>query len=107
VRRLVADVPIWGLALLFVGGTVVFAVVGFFVVRATDFRSPSTGADTYVSAFGTRASTLFGILLVFVIVSEYSAYQGAQNTVRTEATNLAEIVRNTESFPAGARADSR
>jgi hypothetical protein len=107
VRTLVADVPTWGLALLFVGGAIALAALGFVVVRATDFRSPSTGADTYVSAFGTRASTLFGILLVFVIVSEYSSYQGAQKTVRNEATNLAEIVRNSEAFPAGPRSRIR
>jgi hypothetical protein len=99
----VSDVPVWGLVLLFVGGSLVIATAGFLVVRWSGFRSPSTGADTYVSAFGTRASTLFGILLVFVIVSEYGSFQGATKTVRDEATGLAEIVRNTQAFPPGAR----
>jgi hypothetical protein len=99
VRTLVSDVPVWGLVPIFVGGAMLISVGGFLLTRRLDFRSPSTGADTYVSAFGTRASTLFGILLVFVIVSEYGSFQGTTKTVRTEATNLAEIIRNTQSFP--------
>jgi len=102
-RTLVSSVPVWGLVILFVGGMMVLSAVGFLLVQKLDFRSPSTGADTYVSAFGTRASTLFGILLVFVIVSEYGSFQGSQRTVRAEATNLAEIIRNTQSFPAAPR----
>lgn len=102
-RTLVEAVPVWGLALLFVGGVMLISIAGFLVVKKLDFRSPSTGADTYVSAFGTRASTLFGILLVFVIVSEFSSFQNAQKTARTEATNLAEIIRNTQSFPEAPR----
>jgi hypothetical protein len=100
-------VPVWGLALLFIGCAMAVSAGGFWLARRTDFRSPSTGADTYVSAFGTRASTLFGILLVFVIVSEYGSFQGAGKTVRTEATSLAEVIRNTQSFPAGPRARIR
>jgi hypothetical protein len=100
-RTLVTEVPIWGLALLFIGAMVGLASLGFWLVRRTDFRSPSTGIDTYISAFGTRASTLFGILLVFVIVSEYNSYSDAQRNVQAEATYLAEIVRNTQGFPAG------
>src|SRR6266536_3510847 len=102
-RTLVSSVPVWGLVILFVGGMMALSAVGFLLVQKLDFRSPSTGADTYVSAFGTRASTLFGILLVFVIVSEYGSFQGSQRTVRAEATNLAEIIRNTQSFPAAPR----
>lgn len=102
-RSLVDSVPVWGLVLVFVGGAILFGVLGFGLVRRIGFRSPSTGMDTMVSAFSTRATTLFGILLVFVIVSEYQSYGGTEKTVRDEATNLAEIVRNTQSFPAGPR----
>lgn len=102
-RSLVSSVPTWGLVIVFVGGMMALSAAAFLLVQKLDFRSPSTGADTYVSAFGTRASTLFGILLVFVIVSEYGSFQGAQRTVRTEATNLAEIIRNTQAFPAAPR----
>jgi hypothetical protein len=103
VRTLVSEVPIWGLAIIFIFGMMALALLGFWLVRRTNFRSPSTGIDTFISAFGTRASTLFGILLVFVIVSEYGSYNDAQKSVRSEATNLAEIVRNTQQFPAAPR----
>jgi hypothetical protein len=103
VRTLVSEVPIWGLAIIFIFGMMALALLGFWLVRRTNFRSPSTGIDTYISAFGTRASALFGILLVFVIVSEFGSYNDAKKTVRSEATGLAEIVRNTQEFPAAAR----
>ncbi len=99
-RTLVSDVPTWAFVPLRRRRARDLAG-GFVLTRRFDFRSPSTGAGTYVSTFGTRASTLFGILLVFVIVSEYGSFQGASRTVRAEATNLAEIVRNTQSVPAG------
>jgi len=107
VRSLVDSVPVWGLVLVFVGGAILFGVLGFGLVRRIGFRSPSTGMDTMVSAFSTRATTLFGILLVFVIVSEYGSFQGAGRRVRTEATGLAEIVRNTQAFPSAAQARIR
>ncbi len=59
--------------------------------------------ESLESPVNADARELFGILLVFVIVSEYGSFQSAQKTVRTEATNLAEIIRNTQSFPEGPR----
>jgi hypothetical protein len=42
-----------------------------------------------------------------VIVSEYGSFKDAGKIVRTEATSLAEVIRNTQSFPDAPRARIR
>jgi hypothetical protein len=102
-RSLVNDVPIWALSLIFVGGVMGLALGGFALANRLGLRSPSTGADTMVSAFSNRATTLFGILLVFVIVSEFNHFNDTQTTTQKEASALAQIVRDSGLFPADIR----
>lgn len=102
-RALVESTTSWELVLLFVGGAIVLSLAAGAPIHALGLRSPSTGADTMVSSFAGRVTTLFGILLVFVIVAEFQTYQDAQSTVQNEATQLASLVRNTQSFPAAPR----
>jgi hypothetical protein len=106
-RSLVNDVPIWALALIFTGCTVALALGGFAVANRLGLRSPNTGADTMVSAFSGRATTLFGILLVFVIVSEFNHFNDTQTTTQKEASALAQIVRDSGPFPVVVREEVR
>jgi len=103
VRTIVNDVPIWALALIFVGASLAVALGGLWLAGRLGIRSPSTGADTMVGAFSTRATTLFGILLVFVIVSEYGHFNDTQTTAQKEASALAQILRDSGPFRADAR----
>src|SRR4051812_18971352 len=105
VRSLVNDVPIWLLAIIFVGGLVAIALGGMWLFQRLGMRSPSTGADTMVAAFSSRATTLFGILLVFVIVSEFNHYNDTQTTAQKEASALAQILRDSGPAPATVRRD--
>jgi hypothetical protein len=98
-RTLVDTVPAWVLAIVFVGGSVVLALLGFMLTDKLGLRSPSTGVDTWVSALSNKVNALFGILLVFVIVSEFNHYEGARRTAEREATALAELVRDSRAFP--------
>src|SRR3954469_20211765 len=104
-RSLVHDLPIWALALLFLGGLILLSVGGFLAFERLDLRSPNTGADTMVGAFSSRATTLFGILLVFVIVSEFDHYNDTQTTAQKEASALAQILRDSGPAPATVRRD--
>ena len=97
-RSLDAAVPLWALAVLFVGGGAGLSLVAFAIVHRSGFRSPDAMMDTMVSAFSGKATALFGILLVFVIVSEFNHFNDAQSTVDTEATALAQIVREVQVF---------
>ena len=103
-RGLDAALPLWALAIIFVGGGAAISLLGFAIVHHTGFRSPDAMMDTMVSAFSGKATALFGILLVFVIVSEFNHFNGAQSTVDTEATALAQIIRDAHVFPAADRA---
>ncbi|MCW2989613.1 MAG: hypothetical protein JWM73_207 [Solirubrobacterales bacterium] len=102
-RSLVNDVPIWALSLIFIVSVVALALGGFAAANRLGLRSPSTGADTMVSAFSGRATTLFGILLVFVIVSEFNHFNDTQTTAQKEASALAQVVRDSGPFPADVR----
>jgi len=103
----VNEVSLAPLVLLFVGGAALVAVALFLIVRRFDFRSPSTGADTMINGFSARATTLFAVLLVFTIVSEFQHVDDARGTAEREATALAQIVRDAGPFPASARASIR
>jgi hypothetical protein len=87
------------LVLLGVGGTVAVSMLGFALYRRGRLRAPNVGADTMVESFATRAETLLGVLLVFVIVSLYGSFQSTRESVATEATGLAQFVRDTQAFP--------
>lgn len=93
--------------MLFAGGAAVISLAAFLLVRRFDFRSPSTGADTMINGFSGRATTLFAVLLVFTIVSEFNHFDSAQGTTRQEATALAQIVRDAGPFPPDVRASIR
>lgn len=99
-RSMDAALPLWALTILFVGGTAAISMTGFWVFHRSGLRSPDAMMDTMVSAFSGKATALFGILLVFVIVSEFNHFNAAQNTADQEATALAQIVRDTRVFPA-------
>lgn len=93
--------------LIFIGGAIAFGLLGFVLFGRLGLRSPNTGADTMVSAFSTRATTLFGVLLVFTIVSEFNHVDTASQTAEREATALAQIVRDSQAFPPAVNAEIR
>jgi hypothetical protein len=103
-RWLLDTFPTWLVALVGVGGFTAASLVGFSLYRRLRLRAPDTGADTMVSSFAARAHTLLGILLVFVIVSLYGSFLDARSDVEEEATNLAQVVRDSRAFPSQARA---
>lgn len=94
----------WGLALIFIGGTIAVGLIGFRLFGRLGLRSPSTGADTAVAAFSNKATALFGVLLVFTIVSEFGHVNAAQQAVNDEAAALAQVARNSTVFPPAANA---
>jgi uncharacterized membrane protein YgdD (TMEM256/DUF423 family) len=97
----------WGLALIFIGGAVALGLTGLWLFGRLGLRSPDTGADTTVAAFSNKATALFGILLVFTIVSEFGHVNTAQQAVDNEAAGLAQVVGNAKRFPPAVNADIR
>ena len=97
-RSVVDEVPAPVLVLVVVGGTVGIVLLGVWAVRRW---VPATrdGFDSEVSSqvLGVVAS-LFGLLLAFVIVIEFEAFNAASDDVQTEADDLAAIVRDSYAF---------
>ena len=100
VNFLVESLPTWALAFLIVGGTMVLSLVGFLVVVKFHIHAPDHSSDAMASGFVVLTSTLLGVLLVFVVVSLYEEYLSAKDSVRSEATALAQLVRDGWAFPA-------
>jgi Protein of unknown function (DUF4239) len=98
-RWLLNTFPTGILVVLGIGGAVAVSVLGFALYKRLYLRSPNTEGDTMVGSFAERAETLLGVLLVFVIVSLYGSFQAARDAVQTEATGLAQFVRDTDAFP--------
>ena len=97
-RSIVDTVPAAVLVLVVVGGIVGIVLAGVWAVRRW---VPATreGFDAEVSSqlLGVVAS-LFGLLLAFVIVIEFQAFNDASDDVQTEADGLAAIVRDSYAF---------
>jgi hypothetical protein len=104
-RAVVDDVPAFVLALVVVGLVVGLVLLGVWAVRRW-IPATRDGFDAEVSSqmLGVVAS-LFGLLLAFVIVIEFEAFNSATDNVQTEADDLAAIVRDSYAFDAagGAR----
>jgi uncharacterized membrane protein YgdD (TMEM256/DUF423 family) len=106
-RSVVNSIPTWGLALIFIGGAITVGLTGFWLFGRLGLRSPNAGADTAVSAFSNKATALFGVLLVFTIVSEFGHVDTGNQTVDREATALAQVVRDSQPFPPAVAASIR
>src|SRR2546423_14819170 len=102
-RWVLNEVPAWALALIFIVGMTAVCLGGFLLVHRLGIRSPSTGMDTMVSAFSGKATALFGILLVFVIVAEFNHFNETKSGVAREASALAQIDRDSGPFPTDVR----
>ena len=103
-RPVVDSVPASLLVLVVVGAVVGIVLAGVWAVRRW-IPVTRDGFDAEVSSqvLGVVAS-LFGLLLAFVIVIEFQAFNAASDNVQTEADGLAAIVRDSYAFdkPGGA-----
>jgi Protein of unknown function (DUF4239) len=98
VRSIVDSVPASVLVLVVVGAVVGIVLVGVWAVRRW-IPATRDGFDAEVSSqvLGIVAS-LFGLLLAFVIVIEFEAFNAASDNVQSEADGLATIVRDSHAF---------
>lgn len=102
-RWLLNTFPTWALALIVVGG---IALLGWGVARTVRRRVPSVAEGEHNDLAGIFLGVLigvYGIVLAFVIVALYEDFKAAEGTVRTEATELAQLYRDSGAFPAEVR----
>ena len=104
-RWLLNTFPTWALALFLAGG---LAAIAWAVQTAVRRRLPSVAEGEHNDLAGTFLGVLigiYGIVLAFVIVALYEQFNAAQSVVRAEATEVAQLYRDSDAFPAGVRDD--
>ncbi|HEY8724257.1 MAG TPA: hypothetical protein VIL92_10425 [Gaiellaceae bacterium] len=102
-RWLLNNLATWELGLLIVGGFVLIALIGLKLTwRWLPKLRDGESNDVAGVILGVLAA-VYGIVLAFVIVALYEEYRQAGNDVRTEATALSKVYRDSQAFaPPGA-----
>lgn len=95
--------PDWALFVVIVGGVMVAALAGLFLSRRYLARWRTTADGPVVAAVATMVMTLFALVLAFAVVTLYDQYNAASESVTAEATDLAQIVRDSHTFPPAAQ----
>jgi hypothetical protein len=91
-RRLL-ELPLWSLGVTMVGVAVALTLVG---ARLSAAR-PSTSSDA-LSALHATISTIYTVLLAFVVVIVWQQFSDAETHVETEATRLSNMLRDSRVF---------
>jgi hypothetical protein len=98
-RDLLNDLPDWLLAVIFVLGTVIVALVGFVLVRRFLPAWRAERSNQVIGGAAAMVMTMFALVLAFVIVDLYDGYNGAANNVTDESTSLTELVQDVRATP--------
>jgi uncharacterized membrane protein len=102
-RTILDSMPDWALFIVIVGGVVAASLVGLFLSRRYLAQWRNTADGPVVAAVATMVMTLFALVLAFAVVTLYDQYNGASDSVTGEATDLAQIVRDSATFPPAAQ----
>jgi hypothetical protein len=83
------------LALLFVGGAVLYAIVGVLVVRKYVHRHVAEGHNDVLVPLFLTAGVIYAVLLGFMVVGEWESYDAAHVNAEEEAALLVPLYRQT------------
>ena len=97
-RWLLNTFPTWLLAIVTVGGAVAVSVAGLALVRRRFPEHHKHAANDLAGVVIGVLAAIFGILLGFITVSLYQDYTDAKATVRSEATELAQLYNDSLAF---------
>jgi Protein of unknown function (DUF4239) len=97
-RWLLNTFSTWALVPIVIGPPVLFAAGGLYCVRRRWAHVPGEQSEATGVLIGLVAA-VYGIVLAFVIVVLYEDYRGAGSSVRDEATEIEQLVRDTRAFP--------
>jgi len=82
-------------AVLFVGGFVLYAVVGASIVRKLIHHQIREGHNDVLVPLFLTAGVIYAVLLGFMVVGEWEAYDSAHTNVAEEAAILVPLYRQT------------
>jgi hypothetical protein len=100
-RTLLNGVPRWLLALAFAIGVVALSLLLLLVIRRRwdHLRAKSDSDAVIISAIAAMALTIFALMSAFAIVSLYSVHEAVSDDVVHEASDLAQVSRDSAFFP--------
>src|SRR3954454_8608794 len=84
-----------GLALVIVGGSIAFCVVGVLIGRALIRKNVAAFHNEVVISLFTAAGVVYAVLLGFLVVVVWEAYDGAHRNLADEAATLVPLYRLT------------
>lgn len=83
-------------ALLFIGGTVLFGVVGVIVGRRCVKHHVAEGHNDVLVPIFLTAGVIYAVLLGFTVIAEWEFYDAAKNNAAEEAALLVPLYRQTK-----------
>jgi hypothetical protein len=86
------------LGLIIVGGFVLLAVIGLLVTRKLIPSLQTTGENEIAGVILGVLAAIYGIVLAFVIVSLFEDFKKTQGDVRTEASAISKVYRDSQAF---------
>ncbi|MGH8990903.1 MAG: hypothetical protein ACRDZ7_05175 [Acidimicrobiia bacterium] len=104
---LLNTIPTWPLAVLVVGGAMLLAALGHRLVRRWTPPAQNWEHNDVAGAILAVVTGLYGLVLAFVIVAVWDDFQATEKSVTNEATALAQVVRDSNGFPASASLEIR
>jgi Protein of unknown function (DUF4239) len=97
-RHLLNTFSTWELGLIIVGGFVLLGLAGLAVVRRLLPGLRETGENDVAGVILGVLAAIYGIVLAFVIVTLFEDFNKAGSDVRTEATALSKVYRDSRAF---------
>lgn len=97
-RALLNTFPTWLLAIVTVGGAVAVSVGGLALVRRRFPELEKHGVNDVVGVVIGVLAAVLGILLGFVTVSLYDTFTDAKATVQAEATEVIQLLSDSQAF---------
>jgi hypothetical protein len=104
-RSLLNSMPDWLLFVVIVGAVLVVSLLGLFFTRRYLAGLRDAADAGVVVAITAIAMTLFAFVLAFGVVSLYDQFNEARDSVTGEASDFAQVVRDSHNFPLENRKD--
>lgn len=105
IRSLLNSLSTVEIVLLVIGGAIVLAVAFSVAIRKLVPDIAEREFETVANGLRVIYELLFALILAFVIASVLDKFNDAEATVDTEATALAQLVRDNWAFPAGVQSE--
>jgi Protein of unknown function (DUF4239) len=97
------QLPALVFGVLITAATVVLSLCGFLLFHRLVPRDRLSGDSAGLGHVFSLASTMYAVLVAFVVVVVWEDFTAAENAARSEATAISDLLRDSEALPASAQ----